>query len=234
MAIVDYHPISDNVVEKPVFTKIVRLHPDHLPHQDVDFDGVAWWEVRNLGFGEQAARDNARAQIQQARMREVETLDLVAREVVEAHAQVAARKRQIAVAQEGITAAQQSYERNLNRIRNVQGLPIEVLQSIQALDTARREYLRAVVDYNTAQFRLQRPADEDSQEQLILWRSAGKFHARHAPRDNSPLLNRRHDKAKTVERMFYLISPHTEHRDGAARVGNSFDERREFRIDHLQ
>jgi outer membrane protein TolC len=121
-----------------------------------DFDGVAWWEVRNLGFGERAARDNARAQIQQARMREVEMLDLVAREVVEAHAQVQARRRQIAVAEEGIIAAQQSYERNLERIRNVQGLPIEVLQSIQALDAARREYLRAVVDYNTAQFRLQR------------------------------------------------------------------------------
>ena len=54
------------------------------------------------------------------------------------------------------TFAQQSYDRNLERIRNVQGLPIEVLQSIQALDTARREYLRAVVDYNTAQFRLHR------------------------------------------------------------------------------
>lgn len=121
-----------------------------------DFDGVAWWEVRNLGFGERAARDNARAQIQQARMREVETLDLVAREVVEAHTQVVARKKQIAVAQEGIASAQQSYDRNLNRIRNAQGLPIEVLQAIQALDASRREYLRAIVDYNTAQFRLQR------------------------------------------------------------------------------
>ncbi len=121
-----------------------------------DFDAAAWWEVRNLGFGERAARDNARAQIRQARMREVETLDLVAREVVEAHAQVLARKQQIAVAQEGITSAQQSYDRNLNRIRNAQGLPIEVLQSIQALDAARREYLRTLVDYNTAQFRLQR------------------------------------------------------------------------------
>jgi outer membrane protein TolC len=60
------------------------------------------------------------------------------------------------VAELGITAAQQSYERNLARIRNVQGLPIEVLQSIQALDAARREYLRSVTDYNTAQFRLQR------------------------------------------------------------------------------
>jgi outer membrane protein TolC len=121
-----------------------------------DFDGVAWWELRNLGFGERAARDNARAQIQQARMQEVQTMDLVAREVVETYSQVQARKRQIAAAEEGITAAQRSYERNVDRIRNVQGLPIEVLQSIQALDAARREYLRAVVDYNTAQFRLHR------------------------------------------------------------------------------
>jgi outer membrane protein TolC len=122
----------------------------------LDFDGVAWWELRNMGFGEHAARENARAQIQQARTREVETMDLVAREIVEAYSQVQARKRLIASAQEGITAAQKSYDRNLERIRNVQGLPIEALQSIQALDAARREYLRAVVDYNTAQFRLHR------------------------------------------------------------------------------
>lgn len=121
-----------------------------------DLDAVAWWEVRNLGLGERAARDNARAQVQQARMREVETMDLVAREIVEAHSRVSARRRQIAVAERGIDAAQQSYERNLKRIRNGQGLPIETLQSIQALDAARRDYLRAVADFNQAQFQLQR------------------------------------------------------------------------------
>jgi outer membrane protein TolC len=89
-------------------------------------------------------------------MQEVQTMDVVAREVVETYSQVQARQKQIAAAKEGIAAAHRSYERNLERIRNVQGLPIEVLQSIQALDTARREYLRAVVDYNTAQFRLHR------------------------------------------------------------------------------
>ncbi len=120
-----------------------------------DFDAVAWWELRNLGFGERAARENARAQIQQARMREVETLDLVAREVAEAYAE-AEDRRPITTAEEGINLAQQSYERNLERIRNAQGLPIEVLQSIQALDQARREYLRSVVEYNQAQFRLHR------------------------------------------------------------------------------
>jgi outer membrane protein TolC len=82
-------------------------------------------------------------------------MDLVAREVVEA-ALEAEDRRPITIAQEAITRAQQSYDRNLARIRNAQGLPIEVLQSIQSLDAVRRDYLRSVMEYNQAQFRLQR------------------------------------------------------------------------------
>jgi outer membrane protein TolC len=121
-----------------------------------DFDGIAYWELRNLGFGERSARDNARAQVSQARLREVEMLDSVAREIVEAQVQVAARKRLIESAQTAISSAENSHRRNLERIRNAEGLPIEALQSIQALDQARREYLRSVVEYNQAQFRLHR------------------------------------------------------------------------------
>jgi outer membrane protein TolC len=55
-----------------------------------------------------------------------------------------------------ITAAEASYRRNHERIRNGQGLPIETLQSIQALDQSRRQYIRAVADFNRSQFRLQR------------------------------------------------------------------------------
>ncbi len=121
-----------------------------------DFDAVAYWEIRNLGFGERAARKAANARYHQARWREIETMDRVAREVIEARAQVHARHRQIAVAESGIEAATDSYRRNMQRIRGGEGLPIEVLQSIQALDQARREYLRTVVDYNEAQFRLHR------------------------------------------------------------------------------
>ncbi|MFO0915222.1 MAG: TolC family protein [Pirellulales bacterium] len=97
-----------------------------------------------------------RAQIQATRMREVETLDLVAREIAEAYAQVMARKRRTSVSEQGIKAAQLSYTRNVERIKNGQGLPIEILQSIQALDAAQRDYLSSVQDYNAAQFRLQR------------------------------------------------------------------------------
>lgn len=60
------------------------------------------------------------------------------------------------LAEAGITAAQDSYRRSAERIRDGQGLPIETLQSIQALDQTRRQYVRAVADYNRAQFQLQR------------------------------------------------------------------------------
>jgi outer membrane protein TolC len=83
-------------------------------------------------------------------------MDQVASEVAQANAQVSARRQQIALAQRGISAASDSYRRNAERIRNAQGLPIETLQSIQALNSAQRQYVRAVADYNRAQFALQR------------------------------------------------------------------------------
>lgn len=55
-----------------------------------------------------------------------------------------------------MSAAQDSFRRNWERIENGQGLPIEVLQSIQALTSAQREYVRSVADYNVAQFTLHR------------------------------------------------------------------------------
>jgi outer membrane protein TolC len=83
-------------------------------------------------------------------------MNRVSREIVAAHAQVLARHRQIEIARQAVERATHSFERNWLRVRDLQGLPIETLQSIQALDQARREYLRALVDYNAAQFHLQR------------------------------------------------------------------------------
>jgi outer membrane protein TolC len=121
-----------------------------------DIDAAAFWEIRNLGHGEAGARDAARARIDQARYRQIQLMDQVAGEVAEAHTQVLARRGQLATAVDGIRAAGGSYEKNLQRIKDGQGLPLEVLQSLQALDQSRRQYLRAVAGYNEAQFRLQR------------------------------------------------------------------------------
>lgn len=122
----------------------------------LDGDAVAYWEIRNLGLGERAARGEAGSRVDQSRMRQIAQMDLVAREIVETHAQVRARRKQIAVAREAITVAHASYDKNIERITNAQGLPLEALQSIQALSQSQREYLRALVDYNQGQFALHR------------------------------------------------------------------------------
>jgi outer membrane protein TolC len=121
-----------------------------------DADAVAWWELRNLGYGDAAARSEMRSRVQQARWREVSMLDQIAREVVESHAQVQSRQQQLQIAQEAVKLARSSYDKNLDRIQNAEGLPLEVLQSLQALAQAQREYLRVVTDHNNAQFGLQR------------------------------------------------------------------------------
>ncbi len=120
----------------------------------LDVDVSAVWEIRNFGRGDVAAQNVAQAQIEQARYREIETMDRVSREIVVARSQVKSRQRQIETAQSAVKAARQSYARNRQRINEGQGLPIEFMQSLQALDQAQREYLRSVTDFNIAQFHL--------------------------------------------------------------------------------
>jgi outer membrane protein TolC len=120
-----------------------------------DFDAVMTWQVRNMGIGEQAVRRENTARVQQARFEKIRVMDQVARDISESHSQVQFRRQQIALMERAIAYAQSSFDLNLERIRDGEGLPLEVLQSVQALETARRTYLRAVIDYNQSQFRLQ-------------------------------------------------------------------------------
>ena len=120
-----------------------------------DFDAAVSWQVRNLGFGEKAARQESTSRVQQARYEQIRIMDQIAREISEAFSQVQFRRQQIMITQQTIDTAEKSYERNLSRIRDGQGIPLEVLQSVQALEAARRAYLQAVIDHNRAQFRLQ-------------------------------------------------------------------------------
>ena len=132
----------------------------------MDADAVAFWEIRQLGLGEHAIRREADSRIQQSKYREIALLDRVAREVVEAQIQVTSRAQQIKTVEIAVKAAEDSYLRNRERIQNGQGLPVEVLQSIQALGVARREYVRVVADYNTAQFTLHRSLGWPIQDDL--------------------------------------------------------------------
>ncbi len=120
-----------------------------------DVDALMVWEMRNLGFGESAVRREKTSQVQQATFAKLRIMDQVAQEVAEANIQVSIRKQQVEMAQTAISRARDSYGRNIDRIRDGQGLPIEVLQAIQALEASERAYLRAVADYNRSQLQLQ-------------------------------------------------------------------------------
>lgn len=120
-----------------------------------DVDTMMVWEMRNFGAGEGAARRERNAQVQQAMFTKLRLMDQVAQEVAEANIQVALRREQWSVAQSAIESARDSYRRNLERIREGEGLPIEVLQAIQALEAAQRAYLQSVSNYNRAQLQLQ-------------------------------------------------------------------------------
>jgi outer membrane protein TolC len=122
----------------------------------IDFDGFMFWELRNFGFGERAARNLAASQVHQLEFRRVFLANRVRREVTEAYARLISARSQVAQAESSVKSAQSSYERNLARIRNAQGLPLEVLQSINALNSAKRDQLNAKANYNRAQFELHR------------------------------------------------------------------------------
>ncbi len=125
-----------------------------------DADVNLFWETANLGFTDSAVRGRREAERKEANLRFCKIQDTVASEVVRAEKARLASKRQMARSEAAVPEAIRSLELNFRTIREAAGLPvpstrpIEVLQPIQALAQARGEYLDAVVDYNTAQFRL--------------------------------------------------------------------------------
>jgi outer membrane protein TolC len=113
------------------------------------------WETRNMGLAEGAARRHRYAQVQQATFTKLRIMDQVAQEVAEAYVQLVVRQQQMGIVSGAIESAQDSYRRNMDRIRDGQGLPIEALQAIQALEASQRAYLSTVANHNRAQLQLQ-------------------------------------------------------------------------------
>ena len=62
--------------------------------------------------------------------------------------------RNMGLGEQAVRTASDSYLKNLGRIGQGQGLPIEVLQSAQAMETSERAYLSTVSNYNRAQLQL--------------------------------------------------------------------------------
>jgi outer membrane protein TolC len=119
-----------------------------------DFDVVVFWTFRNMGVGNVALIRAADSRVKQSRLRELETLNAVRAQVVEAHTLAAAGFLQIDLAEKAVRSGREAFTQDLARIKGGQGLPLEVLDSLRLLARSRYEYLDAIIDYNRAQVQL--------------------------------------------------------------------------------
>jgi outer membrane protein TolC len=119
-----------------------------------DFDAVAYWTLQNLGVGNAALIGAAQSRLRTENYQMTRALDQVRDEVAEGYARAHARWSQIGVSEKAVRTAQAAFAEDLRRIREQQGLPIEVLDSVRLLGQGRNDYLNAILDYNRAELEL--------------------------------------------------------------------------------
>jgi outer membrane protein TolC len=119
-----------------------------------DFDVSAFWTLQNFGFGNLAVQRQLQAELGKAVFERTRVIDLIRTEVAEAYTEVSARRNEIEVARRRLEKSRQAYQQDLTRARNLEGRPIEVLDSARLLQTARHEWVRAAIGYSQAQIRL--------------------------------------------------------------------------------
>lgn len=119
-----------------------------------DFNAIAVWTFQNLGAGNRARVHGANAVLGASVAEFGRTENQVREEVASALADARAAATQITTAEAALTDAEEGYRLEVERIRQGQGLPIEVLDSFRQLVDTRLELIRATVAFNAAQFRL--------------------------------------------------------------------------------
>jgi outer membrane protein TolC len=125
-----------------------------------DFDVRIYWTLLNFGAGNLSLIKGRNAEIGQAVAERSRTINHARDEVSASLAQAKAATNEIDVARSELAAAELGYKEDLDRTMFRGGekardvLPIELLNSLDLLASARVNLVRALVRYDQAQFRL--------------------------------------------------------------------------------
>jgi outer membrane protein TolC len=120
----------------------------------LDFDVSATWTVQNLAVGNRALQREARAVVGEAAAERNRIGDLIREEVTEAYGLVLSRRQEIDLARQRIDTASKAFKEDMLRAKNLEGRPIELLQSVALLRDARLALVSAMAEYSQAQLRL--------------------------------------------------------------------------------
>ncbi|MBT6497319.1 MAG: TolC family protein, partial [Planctomycetaceae bacterium] len=119
-----------------------------------DFDLLAVWQLKNLGFGARAAQREQRSRFRQSAYANSRIRDAVAADVAKAFHEMRAQRKQLDLSEKNVELSRESHRKNIARIRGLEGLPLEALNALQTLTRSREDYIAAITRYNRAQVRL--------------------------------------------------------------------------------
>jgi outer membrane protein TolC len=142
--------------------------------QRSDWDFSAVWTLQNLGLGNKALIRERSRELDLARSREYRFRDVVARDVTVAWSDIRSASRRLALADRELREASLSAKKNMEGVSetkrpgeakfNIQVIRTqEVIQSLQALNSAYFNYYGVVAEYNRAQFRMYRALGNPAQ-----------------------------------------------------------------------
>jgi outer membrane protein TolC len=123
------------------------------------------WEMRNLGLGNRALVRERRAEQKQSLIELLRVQDMVAAEVAQAHAQVAAAAIKATKAEIAVKESWETYQGNFKGLGETTRFgdtlvlvtrPQEAVAALTMLHRAYDNYFTAINDYNRAEFRLYR------------------------------------------------------------------------------
>lgn len=123
-------------------------------HGRTDFDARLYWTVQNFGLGNLALIKNRRGGVGVAlgdRAREVAS---VRSQVSAAYGRVISARDRIGLTTRQVASAEVGYREDVTRLENTVGRPLEAVNSLSLLNRARVDRVRAVTEYNKAEFAL--------------------------------------------------------------------------------
>jgi outer membrane protein TolC len=141
--LVTVNPLTGQTV--PVFGKIAGR---------VDVDVIAYWQLRNLGFGNLALIRERRAQRNQAEANRLRILNEVREQVSVGYNTSAEQFRAIAIQRRRVQEATEGFQLDLETAFRGVVLPIEILDNAKRLRAGREALLESVIGFDRAQFQL--------------------------------------------------------------------------------
>ena len=119
-----------------------------------DSDVMLFWTLQNFGLGNLALQKQRAAEAGPAVSEQSRVIAMIRSQVSAAYADVVAARQKVDITTRELASAESGFREDMQRIRNTVGRPLEVVDSLQLLNRARVARIRAVIQYNKAEFRL--------------------------------------------------------------------------------